>query len=245
MIWKYSINAKQYAKVLSLAKAPRVLEVRADGYCIEWLDLPPCRDAAAAWLTCQNLHHTKLVWPADIDAFTDYIRYRASKIQVELPGCFDAVMEMGVWDWAGCVHGDATMENFLEGGVMIDPGHPRGMPVVQCDRGKLLQSLVCHWEVVKRGWEPYTCRIPFTPTYEDVLMLWCHLVRLVAHNDLHSEKVREYGRLCLVAVREVLDTSHLRRGRCAVRLDQLRARLLQSSLDTSSRLRATGEYDVE
>jgi hypothetical protein len=244
---KYSLNALEYGTLLSWLAvrhlAPRVLEINMCSYAITWLPRGPERDPARAWATLRRLHEEydgPELWKRNSRDGLDYIAVKASRLGLELPMQPQQVTPVRM------VHGDATMENFLEGGLAIDPGHPRGLVYAETDRGKLLQSLLCHWEVVKRGWEPYHKPIPFEVMPTDVFMLWAHLVRLLNHTELHSHGVLEYARHALAKVHAFIrDANSVRYGWRAVRLERLRAELLRESVARSARLRLAGEYEPE
>lgn len=114
------------------------------------------------------------------------------------------------------VHGDATLENFLqtaEGIVPIDPGLSRGFNHPYNDIGKLLQSCLTHWDVIRHGAsiKPYpetSCGVPMDRVIPidrvSVASLMSHWVRILKNAGRHPGRVGEYGYKVIGALQEAL-----------------------------------------
>ena len=97
------------------------------------------------------------------------------------------------------VHGDATLENFLqtsEGITCIDPGMPRGFCHFENDIGKLLQSYLTHWQAVRHGSKAlpyYPLPVSLEVTNGSIASLISHWYRIVKNYERHPESVQRYA----------------------------------------------------
>lgn len=84
-------------------------------------------------------------------------------------------------------HCDMTLENCIdtgEGIVFIDPGWSRGLLCREIDQSKLLQSLR-GWHELKGYPKPAPCTFNWRPIH--FALYATHLIRLLNHNELHTE----------------------------------------------------------
>jgi hypothetical protein len=85
-------------------------------------------------------------------------------------------------------HGDFTMENVIfsdDDPVLIDPGHPRGVPCKELDEAKMLQSLLCKWDIMNGSTAAYWLKPPFEPQPIHMAFLITHWIRLLNHPERH------------------------------------------------------------
>lgn len=96
------------------------------------------------------------------------------------------------------VHGDATLENFVEYEdkiTPIDPGLPRGFNTVENDKGKLLQSYLTSWHWVNSGSSRmiYIQSLQHGVTTVTLCSLLSHWYRILKNADRHRKFVQRYG----------------------------------------------------
>ena len=97
------------------------------------------------------------------------------------------------------VHGDATLENFLQtknGITCIDPGMPRGFCNKENDIGKILQSYLTNWQAIRHG-SDFPVFQPPPPLLEitnmSIASLISHWHRIIKNHARHPQIVRRYG----------------------------------------------------
>ena len=110
----------------------------------------------------------------------------------------------------GMCHGDMTFENIIlkeDGSVcFIDPGHARGCPCEEIDRGKLLQS-VLGWEAVRRKhWvgAPLFAAVLELRRFKPIDFAFgaTHIARLLVHHD--GQAIRRWAEESLETIGERL-----------------------------------------
>lgn len=147
-------------------------------------------------------------------------------------------------DSAQLVHGDATMENFIatdHGVIGIDPGLPRGFCHPDNDKGKLLQSVLTHWDLVRHGSQTtYRNQSALEVTQATLVSLLTHWIRIIKNADRHPKHVEWCGRKCVIPIleRELEESANFPTVRYrwgAGRLDELHNRFLRASFDALRR----------
>lgn len=141
----------------------------------------------------------------------DYVAYMVPLLEpvsgtVERSYAYSAIC--GLADYASLerclVHGDATLENFIDtpdrGIVPIDPGLPRGFCHRENDLGKILQYCLTYWPVLKNKGTVEKSRDRIATiasmgvvTGFTIASLLTHWLRIIKNADRHEPTVKEYG----------------------------------------------------
>lgn len=173
------------------------------GYEYDFIPGIPAQDPAAVieFLSCNVWNRPAFadVEP-DPNGYLQYVIRQAQKAAVR--GFEPSLLDLGVTHTPVClVHGDATLENFLyteSGIVAIDPGLSRGFSTRNNDRGKLLQSCLTQWNLVKYGQPTHTplalFDYPLSVDYFTVSSLITHWIRIIKNEHRHAPRVGRFGR---------------------------------------------------
>jgi len=138
------------------------------------------------------------------EAYANYICSLAHNLELSVvDGLHAAIVEMCL-EPKVLVHGDSTLENFIERPtgeiVPIDPGLPRGFNTKENDIGKILQHCLTYWSYWKRFEDPdrsiyrvkYLARLNVVTGYS-ILSLYTHWIRILKNATRHSPDVTQYG----------------------------------------------------